>query len=115
MDEAERCTQVAFMDAGRIMLKDSPDGIKERVPGRLVEAAVDDYHRAMPVVRALPFVKSVDLYGDSLQIVIDKDSRSGESEISSALKAAGIGVAHVRSAPVSMEVAFARIMAEAEA
>jgi ABC-2 type transport system ATP-binding protein len=113
MDEAERCTQVAFMENGRIMLKDTPDGIKERVPGRLVEAVVDDYHAAMPVVRALSFVRSVDLYGDTLQIVLDRENRSGEAEIASALKTAGVGVKSVRSAPMSMEVAFARIMAEA--
>jgi ABC-2 type transport system ATP-binding protein len=115
MDEAERCTQVAFMENGRILLKDSPDGIKARVSGRLVEAAVDDYHRAMPVVQALPFVLSVDLYGESLQIVVDDSSRSGETQIESALRAAGIGVIHVRPAAMSMEVAFARIMAEAVA
>jgi len=115
MDEAERCTQVAFMDDGRIMLKDSPDGIKGRLLGRLVEAAVDDYHAAAPIVRALPFVLSVDLYGDTLQILVERESRSGEREIESALRAAGVEVSYVRSAPVSMEVAFARIMAEAEA
>ncbi len=115
MDEAERCTEVAFMDGGRILLKDTVEGIKARVPGRLVEATVDDYHAAMPVARALPFVRSVDLYGDTLQIVVSEGSSAGVPEVETGLRAAGIEVSSIRAAEVTMEVAFARIMAEAEA
>jgi ABC-2 type transport system ATP-binding protein len=32
MDEAERCTTVAFMDEGRILLHDTPAALKARVP-----------------------------------------------------------------------------------
>ncbi len=114
MDEAERCTKVAFMDEGRIVLTDTTEGIKARVPGRLVEVGVDDYHKAMPVARALPFVTSVDLYGESLQIIIPTDDREAEEAIRTALTNAGVLVDHVIPAPMSMEVAFARIMAETE-
>lgn len=31
MDEAERCTEVAFMDGGRILLRETPSALKERV------------------------------------------------------------------------------------
>ncbi len=115
MDEAERCSEIAFMDAGRILMTDTPDNIKARVQGHLFEAAIDDSQSALPLVAALPFVRSVDLYGDTLQIIVDAASRSGASEIASALRAAGIAVTHVRSVPMSMEVAFSRIVAEAEA
>ncbi len=32
MDEAERCTRIAFMDEGRILLHDTPAALKARVP-----------------------------------------------------------------------------------
>jgi ABC-2 type transport system ATP-binding protein len=112
MDEAERCTSVAFMDAGGIMLTDTPEAIKRRVQGRLIEAVVDDHHAAMPVARALPFVHSVDLYGESLQIIVGEDVSDAEDEIRAALDKAGVTVGRVEPAPMSMEVAFARIMAE---
>jgi ABC-2 type transport system ATP-binding protein len=115
MDEAERCTRIAFMDKGRIALTDTVDGIKGRVKGRLIEASVDDYHRAVPLVQTLPFVHSVDIYGQSLQVLVDPEHPSAEEDITSALRAAGVRVGHVRPAAVSMEVAFARIMAEAVA
>jgi ABC-2 type transport system ATP-binding protein len=114
MDEAERCTRVAFMDQGHILLTDTTENIKGRVRGRLVEAGVDDYHRAMPIARALPFVTSVDLYGESLQIIVPNDACDAEAGIERALTEGGVVVDHVRPAPMNMEVAFARIMADAE-
>jgi ABC-2 type transport system ATP-binding protein len=114
MDEAERCTKVAFMDAGRIVLTDTTENIKKSVKGRLIEAAVADYHAAMPVVRALPFVSSVDLYGDSLQIIVPADDSGAETAVEAALTQAGVAVAHVLPAPMNMEVAFARVMAEVD-
>jgi ABC-2 type transport system ATP-binding protein len=114
MDEAERCSQVAFMDAGRILLKDTTENIKARVPGRLIEATVGDYHAAMPIVRALSGVSSVDLYGDVLQVVVEGPAGAAERDITGALRSAGIGVTNVRETPMTMEVAFARIMAEAD-
>ena len=33
MDEAERCDEIAFMTEGRIILRDTPAGVKRRVPG----------------------------------------------------------------------------------
>ncbi len=32
MDEAERCTRIAFMEDGRILLDDTPTALKARVP-----------------------------------------------------------------------------------
>jgi ABC-2 type transport system ATP-binding protein len=115
MDEAERCTRVAFMDAGKIVLVDSPSGVKGRVKGRLIEAVVDDYHRATPIVRELPFVRSIDLYGEALEIIVEEDAEGAEDRIAAALREAGIGVKRVRRANMSMEVAFSRVIAEAEA
>ena len=57
---------------------------------------------------------SVDLYGETLQVVVEGDGMA-EREISSALTSAGVRVVHLREAPVSMEVAFSRIMAEVAA
>lgn len=34
MDEAERCNEIAFMTHGRIILRDTPAGMKRRVPAR---------------------------------------------------------------------------------
>jgi ABC-2 type transport system ATP-binding protein len=111
MDEAERCTRVAFMDRGHITLQDSPDGIKGRVPGSLVEVVTPDYHAALPVVQSLPFVLSADVYGQSLQVTVDAPAEAAARDIEGALRAAGVPVTHARPAAMSMEVAFARILA----
>ncbi len=41
MDEAERCTRVAFMDGGRFRLVDTPDDIKASVPAEFLRSAED--------------------------------------------------------------------------
>lgn len=115
MDEAERCTTVAFMDGGKILLTDSPDGIKRRIPGSLIEVVSDDYHRAQPVIAALPFVLSAEVYGQSLQVTVDGSVDSAVADITSALHAASIGIVHVKPATMSMEVAFSRILGTAVA
>ncbi len=33
MDEAERCGEIAFLEQGRILVRDTPRALKERVPG----------------------------------------------------------------------------------
>jgi len=41
MDEAERCTRVAFMDGGRMRLIDTPENIKASVPPELIGSDED--------------------------------------------------------------------------
>jgi len=41
MDEAERCTRVAFMDGGRMRLIDTPENIKASVPPELLDSDED--------------------------------------------------------------------------
>ncbi len=72
MDEAERCNEIAFMTQGRIILRDTPAGMKRRVPGRMFEVAVSDYRRAMALVRSLPFVTSVEVSGELLRVLVGK-------------------------------------------
>lgn len=45
MDEAERCTRVAFMDGGRMRLIDTPENIKASVPPELIDS--DDVRPSM--------------------------------------------------------------------
>src|SRR5450756_2006940 len=46
MDEAERCTRVALMNQGRIVLCDTPAKLKEHMPGEILEVIVTPLHQA---------------------------------------------------------------------
>jgi ABC-2 type transport system ATP-binding protein len=116
MDEADRCDEIAFMTQGKIILRDTPAGMKRRVPGRVLDIAVDNYREAMAVVRALPFVKSVEVSGENLKVLVETSDAgdSCEAELSSALAAAGFSVAHMRPTATDLEMAFATLIPSAD-
>jgi len=112
MDEAERCGEIAFMTQGRIILRDTPAGMKRRVPGRVIEIAVDRYRDAMPILRATRYVTGVEVSGELLRVLVDcpADTPHCEDELRSALMAAGLAVTHVRPAATDLEMAFATLI-----
>ncbi|KAF0209458.1 MAG: ABC transporter ATP-binding protein [Actinomycetota bacterium] len=110
MDEAERCDEIAFMTHGRIILRDTPAGMKNRVPGRVVEINASDYRAAMPIVRALPFVSSVEVSGEYLRVLVTRDDATAETGLRTALEAAGLRVDRVRPVATDLEMAFATLI-----
>jgi ABC-2 type transport system ATP-binding protein len=61
MDEAERCTEVGFLDKGRLLVKDSPQGLKESFTSRLLELEVEPIMPALAALRDAPGVLGVAL------------------------------------------------------
>jgi ABC-2 type transport system ATP-binding protein len=61
MDEAERCTEVGFIDNGRLLVKNSPQGLKESFATRLLEMEVEPIMPALALLRAAPGVLGVSL------------------------------------------------------
>jgi ABC-2 type transport system ATP-binding protein len=116
MDEADRCNEIAFMTQGKIILRDTPAGMKRRVPGRVLEVALPNYRDAMPLVRSLPFVKSVEVSGEILRVLVARDEEypNAQGELSGALTGAGFTVEHMRPAPTDLEMAFATLIPSAD-
>lgn len=113
MDEADRCSEIAFMTQGKIILRDTPAGMKRRVPGRVLELTVDRYREALPVVSAVPFVKSVEVSGEHLRVLVDKEAAECEECVIDALAQAGFTVTHIRPVPTDVEMAFATLIPSA--
>lgn len=110
MDEAERCTQIAFMDNGRMQLTGTPAEIKAAIPGTLLEIVSPEPRRALEALGSLPAVASAHLYGDVVRALWRAEAES-EAEAAGLLleelQRAGIPVEAVRPARVDMETAFA--------
>ena len=107
MDEAERCTDVIFLDGGRVRHHGSPAEIKALVPGRLFELRTAEPRAALAIIGGLAGVLAAHLYGDVVRVVLDVDD---VSQAETALAQAGVTGA-VRAAEVDMETAFA-VLAE---
>lgn len=116
MDEAERCDEICFMTGGRIILRDTPSGMKRRVPGQVIEVTVNDYREAIPVVAELLCVHSVETSGEALRVLVSKDMGCAEAGelLESALKDAGFTVTNVHPAAADLEMAFATLIPSAD-
>jgi ABC-2 type transport system ATP-binding protein len=105
MDEAERCSSVAFMENGKIILEDTPSRIKARLQGGLVEIKADPLRPAMAMLQKNGLVSSVDMYGELLQVRVDSPAEA-LPELEDFLKKNGIRIEAINPARVSMESAF---------
>jgi ABC-2 type transport system ATP-binding protein len=112
MDEAERCSRIGLMYAGRMVMCDTPDRVRRAIPGDVVELRSlggginpSDLARAEGILAALPGVAEVQVYGDRLHIFVD-DAAGRTPEIEAALAAAAIGPHELRPARARMEEAF---------
>ncbi|MBN1953882.1 MAG: ABC transporter ATP-binding protein [Anaerolineae bacterium] len=105
MDEAERCSRVALMFDGRIVVCDTPERIKGLVEGELLELRPDQLRQASQVIAPLPGVLEVQTYGDLLHVFVD-DAERQSAAIEQALHAAGITVQGMRRTRPRMEEAF---------
>ena len=106
MDEAERCTDIAFLDNGRITRAGTPEQIKAQVPGRLVEVTSAQPRRALAIAERLAGVASAHLLGDVVRVLWSAPSDPG-AELGAALNAAGLTEAKVSAADIDMETVFA--------
>lgn len=112
MDEAERCTHVAFMADGRITHTGTPAELTALVGGVLLEVVADDPRAALAALAAGPGVRSAHLLGDSVRVLLAEDATVVPAEAAAAervetiLRGRGVTAsAHVIEP--DMEAAFA--------
>ena len=105
MDEAERCSRVALMFEGQVIVCDMPERIKGLVEGDLLELRPDRLREAARLIEPLPGVLEVQVYGDLLHVFVDSAVARAPS-LQAALEQAGINVRGLRQTRPRMEEAF---------
>jgi ABC-type multidrug transport system ATPase subunit len=68
MDEAERCTEVGFIEEGRLLAKAPPRGLKESFQAKLLEIDVEPIMPALVTLREVPGILGVSLRSGSLRL-----------------------------------------------
>jgi len=111
MDEAERCSRVAFMRNGLLEVVDTPTAVKARLPGTLYEVLAPAQHEAMVVLRGLPGVRSVSVHGEELR-VLTIPGGPDEIALAQALADAGLAQTRIASVRADMEATFAFLAEE---
>jgi ABC-2 type transport system ATP-binding protein len=105
MDEAERCSRVALMFEGDVIIWYEPGRIKGLVEGELLELRPDQLRRASRLIRGLPGVLEVQTYGDLLHVFVD-DAEARASMLMETLREANITTHGLRQTRPRMEEAF---------
>lgn len=76
MDEAERCSHVAYIYFGKLIADGTPDSLRElpevRPEGTYrVEITAPEVTRALRIARTLPGIRSATIFGQSIHALID--------------------------------------------
>jgi len=111
MDEAERCNRVALINKGRIIECDTPDNLRRRMRGELLELICAPQRRAKEVLSALPGVLSVQVFGERLHVWMENAERD-RPVVENALRQSQVMVAHVRRVAPNLEDVFVSMLAE---
>lgn len=105
MDEAERCTQVGLIYAGKLIASGTPASVKASLPGHLLELIPSKFVPARKLATQMEGVLEVQSYGDRLHVFVD-DVPVRKPQIEASLAGAGIQYEGFREIDASMEEAF---------
>ena len=93
---------------------DSPQNIRGKLDGEIIEIQPEDWKKTMQAVSGLSGVRETQTYGESIHLLVDSGERR-LPEIEHALKKKKLAYRSIRIAPVRMEEAFISLIRKLEA
>jgi ABC-type multidrug transport system ATPase subunit len=112
MDEAERCSHVAYIYYGKIIADGTPNSLRElpdvQPPGTIrVEITTPEVTRALRFARQIPGIRSATIFGQSIHALIHDDLNL--HDLQEQLLKNGIAVAEIRPLAPSLEDVFVEL------
>src|ERR1700733_3689327 len=112
MDEAERCSHVAYIYFGKIIADGTPNSLRElpdvQPQGTIrVEITTPEVTRALPFARQVPGIRSATIFGQSIHALID--DHVDLHDLREQLLKEGISVAEIRPLAPSLEDVFVEL------
>jgi ABC-2 type transport system ATP-binding protein len=112
MDEAERCSHVAYIYYGKLIADGTPNSLRElpevQPPGTLrVEITTPEVTRALRSVRELSGVRSATIFGQSIHALIE--DHLNLDDLRNLLLKRDIAVAEIRPLAPSLEDVFVEL------
>ncbi len=111
MDEASLCDRVAFMQEGRILAIDTPQGITKLFTKPLFAVRAGDRHKLIAELRSFAHAASVYAFGSSVHYT-DRRSDAAPEELAAWLRSQGFGDATVERIEPGIEDTFMALMEE---
>jgi len=104
MDEAEYCSVVGIMRAGRLLAVDEPEKLKKRLPGLVWQIFAEPLLPALDIIEKLPGIIRASLASDHLRLIASPELK--EEQIRHGLVEAGIQIQELQRGEPSMEDVF---------
>lgn len=106
LDEAERCDTVGLLSAGSLLAYDTPDGLRNRMPGTVVELTVSDIRSAGSLLTEYSDRSdNIQIFGDRIDIRTN-NAEETKRDTKKILGDEGVEVLSVRDVVPSLENVF---------
>ena len=112
MDEAVQCDRLGLMNRGRLLMVDTPDGLKERViGGQAVDLWVSpsDSARTVEFLKSYSLVERVEPIEDKLRLIVT-DSDRVVLELPEMLDKVGIRPLRIRAVTITLDDVFIKLI-----
>jgi ABC-2 type transport system ATP-binding protein len=112
MDEAERCSHVAYIYYGQVIADGTPEELKQ-LPDvqpagtERIEITTPEVTRALRLARHIPGIRSATIFGESIHALVE--SRFNLAELRAQLQKDGITVTDIRPLAASLEDVFVEL------
>jgi ABC-2 type transport system ATP-binding protein len=113
LDEAERCSRVALLNAGRLLDVNAPSELKRQVKGTILEIVSPRVREAAELLRARPGIE-VQAFGDRLHVLVPEGSPEAGG-VEAVLRAGGIEISSRRIVPPTLENVFISFLSRQKA
>lgn len=109
MDEAERCSRIAFLNKGQVLLCDKPENIKAGVGFKVYQLEISDLQKGYDILAKSQTVKNAGLFGGHLHVHLDKPDQE-LAGMAALFKQNGIKVLSQKQIEPSIEDVFLSLM-----
>jgi ABC-2 type transport system ATP-binding protein len=104
LDEAERCTRIALIHKGKVLVTNEPSSVKKIIGVPMIEISTSEARLAGKFIGSIDGVLSVSTYGDKLHVALQ--NKEITTKIMDQLKAKGFSVEGERQIVPSLEDVF---------
>ena len=105
LDEAERCHRLALLHQGKLLVCDTPQRLKEAMPGAMLAVRSAEPRQVYDALRSAAGVRGALLVGDGVHLFVDEAARRG-AEVTGLLRASSVPFEEVVPLTPSIEDLF---------
>jgi len=109
MDEAERCSRIAFLNKGQVLLCNKPENIKAGVGFKVYQLEISDLQKGYDILAKSQTIKNAGLFGGHLHVHLERPEKD-LAQITVLFKQNGIRVIAQKMIEPSIEDVFLSLM-----